>query len=201
MGPNSQLLTAIRARRGAQHEVERVLGIHRQPRDLCARVRGGVRDGPGLAVVPIQGQGAQRCRSELDRIPLEHHRGLRGISDPEYGARGGIYSVLVVDLLLERVERIALGSLCGVVARNLDVDYRPAGYAGREEDRGEFDLCNEVWLVFGWRARGVGGVRSGVCLYHTLLLREENCEAGINLADSERYKHYGGGGGFPGGGA
>lgn len=193
MGPDSQFLTAIRAGRGAQYEVERVLGIHGQARDLCARVRGRVRDGPGLAVVPIQGQGAQRCRGELDRVPFEYHRGLRGIADAEYGARGGVDSVEIVDLLLERVERIALGSLRGVVARDLDVDYGPAGYAGWEEDRGEFDLWKEIWLVFDWRAlAGSEESGRGCVLYHTLLLREENCKAGINLANSERYEHCGG---------
>lgn len=73
------LLRSERPRRGLEDEVEIVLMINRQPRDLRARVRCRVGNRARLGVVPEEGEGAQGSSREVDPIPFENYTRLRSV--------------------------------------------------------------------------------------------------------------------------
>lgn len=66
------------------------------------------------------------------------------ISQTEYGRRWRLEAVGVQDALLEGLEGSCVGALCGVIARDGDIDDAARGYVVREKNRGKFNLVSYV---------------------------------------------------------
>lgn len=65
--------------------MERVFGIQRQPADLCGSVGRWIRDGSGFGTIAVESQTSEGGCGQLDWIPLEYNRCLRGIPNTQDG--------------------------------------------------------------------------------------------------------------------
>lgn len=128
----------------AQHQVECVLGVDGQARDL-GRVHGG-RFGnvAGLLAVAVKGETDQVGGCEVDGVPLEDHAGLGGIATAEVGSLGLGGTEGVEYLVLEGAEGAIGFVFGGNVAGDGDVDNGARRDVRRQKDGGELDLGDDA---------------------------------------------------------
>lgn len=70
MRAHRQLLAAVLARAGAQHQMEHVFGVDGEAADFRAGDLERPRDAAGFAAVAIEAEGAEGGGSETDRRPF-----------------------------------------------------------------------------------------------------------------------------------
>ena len=141
MGADLELVAAVGPAGRAQHQVECVLGVDGQAADLGREHVHGPRDGAGFAAVAVEREGFQGRGREDDRVPFQDEGGLGRIAtDAEFGCFGRGEAVFLEDCFLEGGEGRVRLFFRGVVLGDSDVDDRAGGYAGWEEDGGEFNL-------------------------------------------------------------
>lgn len=116
--------------------------MNRETGDLGTASLERARYRASLGAIAVEGQRLQGCGGEVDRIPFEDEGGLGCVSQTEDGRRWSLDTVGVQDTLLEGLEGSCVGALCGVVARNGDIDNAARGDVVWEENRGEFNLVS-----------------------------------------------------------
>lgn len=201
----------VGARGGAQDQVEGVVGVHGEPGDLGGVHLQRLGDRARLVVVAVQRQADQVGRRELDGVPLEHDGGLGCVAAAQGRGRGQGGAEAIVDLVLQGLEALLGGGLGGEVAADGDVDDGAGGDVWWEEDGRELDLWASLvshWVCI-YRCSTLYGsplaaaVMLQPCLFFCLfclclysgethksfIWGEEDCDAGVDLADSQGDKH------------
>lgn len=74
------LVAGIGSCRGAQDQMEDIFGVDCQARDLGSVHLEWLGDDAGLLAIAEEGQADEVGGRELNGVPLEDHRGLRGIA-------------------------------------------------------------------------------------------------------------------------
>lgn len=71
-----------------------------QAADLGASRLQWSRDGSGFRPVAIEGERSQRCGGQVDGIPLQYERGLRGVAETQDRRGGCLHPIRVEDAFL-----------------------------------------------------------------------------------------------------
>lgn len=199
---DGQALGAVLASRSAQHQVECIFRVQSQTRDLGAQLILG--DCACLVAIAVQAEAAELRRREIDRVPFEHNARLSCIAAAKHGRRGRFRAEAVVDVGLKGRE-LLVGDCLGVeVARNVDVDDAAGVDVGRQQDRRKLNLTEvskasrELILFCGVVVMRSGSEREAqdwvdgktmVETHKALVFGQKHGNAGVDLTDSQRYKH------------
>lgn len=164
-----ELLATVCTRARPQNQVEDIFRVHSQTAQLGAMDLGGFGYCARLAPIPVQGQGPKLGSRNVNGVPLQDYRCLRGIPTANNGGCGGALAEGAVDGALQGVKCGGRVRLFSVVAGNRNVDDASRGDVRREEDGGKLDLrqselraTSYSWVDAGGRLRGDGGLRGAI---------------------------------------
>ena len=137
-----------RTREGAgrrlEDEVELVVGVEREARELCRRVGERVGDGREALAVAVDREVQQGRAREVELVPLEGDARLGRVADAQLRGLGLARAKEVGDVALEVPELAGLVLLGVGVAGAGDVDDAAGPDAGGEEERGELDEVDRL---------------------------------------------------------
>jgi hypothetical protein len=122
-----QLLGLVGAGRGAEHQVEGVLGVDGEAADLGASRLERARYRAGFRAIAVQRERLDGGGGQVDRVPFEDEGSLGRVAEPEDRRGRRLDAVRVENAFLERLEGGCAGRFGRLIARYCDVDDAAGG--------------------------------------------------------------------------